>query len=221
MLKKGEAPILSGVLYTGIVIVGITIVLLSLKPYLEVKKAEMEIDASFLCIDSLVKSIKEVMYAVPGSSKEIRCSFKRGVLSVLDNALIWDVEIPVSYDLSKFKGWDVVQYINATEENGYYVLYNRIVEVNISAVGNAKDMVLYNLTEAFNYLKNKKHNLILSKKIRFFLDNESCEVGYGYTYLKDKNAVGMHIEPAECMPYDVIFVLDSEFQDFVRIFVSF
>lgn len=216
-MNKGESPLLSGVLYVAIVGATMLIVINALMPSLNEKYEVSKLYSSFNCFSYLHNNILDMWRYAPGSEKEIRCGFSKGIIKVKDNMLQWSFEHPPSFHFENLGNAVEYSEINISDINGYYILENKVIRVNITKIGSKDSLQPINISTLINKIYNKVYKVSVEKdRIRLFMDNESCETGDGYVHITN-NAIIISINPISCQPYDVLFKISDENQDFVEI----
>ncbi len=227
---KSLSPLLSGVVYTGIVIAAIAIVMGVIIPFSEKLKdraAFEQAKETMLTIDKAIQSVlKEGRY----SSRVIPVEIKRGKI-VIDNSTgkIWyELETKagiVSTGVKKKVGNLIIASgadVSVEEKGNVITMKNSYLEVNFSRIGNESSFAPVNLSEVITGVRLIRENTTLHPQI--ILKVSGIESGEGYVKALEtgsmlpKGVVIAHLSSGS-LSFDVYFTLRS-YADFITVEVK-
>ncbi len=177
-MRKGLSPLLSGVLYLLIVLVGITIVVISLYPKILQMKHEQEISDGLRCVDALSNAIEDAVYGGVGTAQEVRCDIPQDSAVKIEGNYVLFIFKHIPYLSSYvFKHYDYTYEEGVyVYDNGSYILMgNNLLEINLTkrVSFNAKP------EDAINYIKYKPTGGILKGENISIMINNDPSITYG------------------------------------------
>ncbi|HIQ49856.1 MAG TPA: hypothetical protein EYH56_01530 [Nanoarchaeota archaeon] len=224
---KALSPLLSGVLYTGIAIVGIVLAMNILSPIIEQMKdkAAFEQAQSFLLqLDKVIQDVaKEGKYA----TRVITLDFSRGKY-IIDNETntieyILETEAKLVSPGTMRKIGNVIitsgRDVKVEDLGNVIRMSNSYLVVNFTKLGNETNFVDINLSKIISEIKVIRENAVLSPEV--VIKFNEIETGKGYIkaeQIGEKLPYGRviaHISTKE-LEFDIVFTLKS-YSDFIII----
>ncbi len=179
--KKSQAPILAGVIYMVIVLIGISIVISAFYPKMIEMKEYSKVKKTLECYNNIENSLNYISLSSVGSSREIKCEINKGFINIEKNTIKFIFkDILYSYlnmfDPSKYYiGEGVVIYDNKT----HYLMENKYLQVNVSKLNNKIDSI----DNIIIGIVHKPSNVKYDKKFNFTVNNgKSLTQGIITTY---------------------------------------
>jgi len=233
-MRKGVSPLLSGVLYVAIFLVGIGVVTQIAMPAIDKMKDSAAIDQSKLVLTKIDKALKEVVEEGEGSTRVVDINIKKGKIKIdADTDEIYYVLETETGSLSPRSQIQIGNLIlsssasvNASEDSNYIVLENEHLKCNFSKNGGTEDSFQsINISQIINsvYMKDTGSTLD-GNNITLKLETmDSLGVGSGYVILKDsgselgRGVVIAHVNNS-WVDYDLYFTLESG-ADFLEIYL--
>lgn len=227
---KALSPLLSGVLYTGIIIVSIIIAISVLGPIIDQMKDRAAFEEAKSFMIQLDKAIQAVAKEGKYSTRIITLDFSRGKYIVDNdtNSIEYVLETEaklVSPGTEKKVGNLIISSgrdVNVEDLGNVIRMSNSYLSVNFTKLGNETNFVPVNLSEIISGIKLVKENVVLSPKtvIKF----AEIEKGNGYVKAEETGErlpigkVIAHVETSS-ISFDVIFTLRS-YSDFISVEVE-
>ncbi len=166
--KKSQAPILAGVIYMVIVLVGISIVISAFYPKMIEMKEYSNVKKTIECYNNIENSLNHIFLSSIGSSKEIKCEINKGFINIEKNTIKFTFKDILHiylnmFDLSKYYiGEGVVIYDNKT----YYLMENKYLQVNVSKLnkkaGSIDNIITSVLHKSSKIKYNKRFNFTIN-----------------------------------------------------------
>ncbi len=224
---KSLSPLLSGILYTGIVIVAIIIVMNVIIPFTEKMKDKAAFESAKETMLTLDKAIQSVLKEGRYSSRVVPVEIKRGKL-VIDNTTgkIWyeletEAEI-ISTGTKKEIGNLILASgadVSVKENNGIITMRNSYIEANFTKIGNESYFVPVNLSEIITGIRLIRENVTIHPQI--LIKIADIETGEGYVKpaetgdMLPSGTVIAHVVSGS-LKFDLYFTLRS-YADFLTV----
>lgn len=224
---KSLSPILSGVLYTGIILVAIIIAINILDPVIEKMKdsAAFEEAKSFMAqLDKVIQTVaKEGKY----STRVITLDFSRGkyIIDNETNSIEYVLETEaklVSPGTMKKMGNVIItsgRDVKVEDLGNIIRMSNSYLVINFTKLGNETNFVPVNLSKIISEIKVVRENVVFSPEV--VIKFNEIENGKGYVKAEQTGEalpfgrVIAHIESSG-ITFDIIFTLKS-YSDFIII----
>ena len=238
MVRKGVSPLISAVIYTGLVLTTVTLVITLGLPQLD----RMTESTLYLNVregmSNLDKAIQKVAAEGRGSVRIIPLEIRNGKFAIDDANNIIKYELETTSEIISPR--TAVQFgnlvigsnadVNASENATHYVLRNSRLQVIIRNVGSPSSQTNINSTELVQEIKvlatNKTLPLTANDTVMQLIINDdvSASSGTGFTTLHEAGAalsqgnVSFYVNAATGS-YTVDILLEAE-ADFLTIFVK-
>lgn len=226
-MKKGLSPIITSVIYIGIVLSGITLVVTTGMPALQKMQDASAIDQARGAFSNLNQIVQEVSSEGEGSQRKVSLSLSGGKLHLDDDKLFWSIETGADIIDPRTKitrnnvflacsaNTDV--YKETLDGKDYWVLENSYLKVWIRDFGSSNNRVSINTTNLVYKIYNKKEGFNLTDySLNMKIDDEiSSSGGKGYTTAETGTDLGSGKVEAYFyntdigMDYKLEFVLES------------
>jgi len=225
-MRKGLNPLITSVLYIGIVMAGIIIVTTVGIPALEKMKDVSAIDQVRGSFSNLDRIVREVAGEAEGSTRTVPLDIRRGELHIKDGQIYWTLETGASPvdPRSRFVtgnlvvGSDLEVKVGTEEVNGgyFYTLENDILKFYIKKIGTPSDHQSINASQLIYRIDNKAEGFNLTDyPVEIYLDNNSTKnVGTGFTNATtgtnlEKGVVDAYFYDVNGLNFKIEFILWS------------
>jgi len=178
---KGLSPLLSGVLYMTIIIVGISIVMMTLYPKILDLKEYSKISNTIRCTEDLNSALLILEKASVGSEQEVRCKIRNAKLLVKNNALLFIIPY-VEYlhlDIFKDKEHTLNEGVYVYDNGTYFLMGNKYIEINFSKIQPNENI---NISHIINKIRYKSALKEINGSSLYFILNEDSSIGSGKGY---------------------------------------
>lgn len=224
---KSLSPLLSGVLYTGIVLVGIIISVNILGPVIEQMKDKAAFEQAKSFMTQLDKVIQDVAKEGKYSTRIITLDFSKGkyVIDNETNSIEYILETEaklVSPGTMKKMGNVIItsgRDVKVEDLGNVIRVSNSYLTVNFTKLGNETNFVPVNLSKIISEIKVVRENTVLSPQV--VIKFNEIETGEGYVKAEKTGEelpfgrVIAHIKTNE-LEFDIVFTLKS-YSDFLII----
>ncbi len=227
---KSLSPLLSGVLYTGIILIGIIIAMSILGPVIEQMKDRAAFEEAKSFMLQLDKAIQAVAKEGKYSTRILTLDFSKGkyLIDNETNSIEYELETEaklVSPGTSKKMGNLIItsgRDVKVEDLGNIIRMSNSYISVNFTKLGNETNYVSVNLSEIITDIKLVKENIIISPSI--VIKFGDTEKGNGYVKAEETGEmlplgkVVAHLETSS-ISFDIVFTLKS-YSDFITVKVE-
>ncbi len=227
---KSLSPLLSGVLYTGIVIVSVILAMNILGPVVEKMKDRAAFEEARSFMASLDKTIQKVVKEGRYSTRVISLDFSRGkyIIDNKTNRIKYELETEaklVSPGTMKKVGNLIIASgddVKVEDLGNVIRMSNSYLQVNFTKIGNESSYAPVNLSQMITEIKLIKENITINPGI--ILKFSDVESGNGYVKAEEMGEnlpvgkVIVHVKSG-AMSFDVVYTLKS-YADFITLSVK-
>jgi len=225
--RKGITPLISAVIYIGIMTAIITMIVTLITPALQKMEDKAAFSQAKNIMTGLDSVIKEVASEGQGSMRVFPLQIKKGELIIdgKDNKITYLLETKALIvapntirkigDLEFGSNMDV----DVIDNGNTITMKNSYLEINISKIGNQTNYSYINLSNVIQSIYLIKEHKLFNGSISFKVDNISS--GYGYVYAEQygynlpKGVVIIHLNTT-AEEFDLVITLDS-YSDFIKV----
>ncbi len=225
--RKGITPLISAVIYIGIMTAVITLIMTIVTPTLQKMEDRAAFSQAKNIMTSLDSIIREVASEGQGSMRIFPLQLKKGELLIdgKDNKITYFLETKALIitpntmrkigDLEFGSNMDV----DVIDNGNTITMKNSYLEINISKIGNQTNYSFINLSNVIKSIYLIKEQKLFNGTVSFKVDNISA--GYGYVYAEQyghnlpKGVVIIHLNTT-AESFDLVITLDS-YSDFIKV----
>ena len=226
---KSLSPLLSGVLYTGIVIVSVILAMNILGPVVEKMKDRAAFEEARSFMASLDKTIQKVVKEGRYSTRVISLDFSRGkyIIDNKTNRIKYELETEaklVSPGTMKKVGNLIIASgddVKVEDLGNVIRMSNSYLQVNFTKIGNESSYAPVNLSQMITEIKLIKENITINPGIILKFSDVESGNGYVKAEMGENLPVGkviVHVKSG-AMSFDVVYTLKS-YADFITLSVK-